>query len=72
MILDDINRDIEVMKLEEEIEREVTKKMDESQKEYVLREKIKAIKEELGDINDKDTDIDLLKDKIRKLNCPKK
>ena len=72
MILDDINRDIEVMKLEEEIEREVTKKMDESQKEYVLREKIKAIKEELGDINDKDTDIDLLKDKLRKLNCPKK
>lgn len=72
MILDDINRDIEVMKLEEEIEREVTKKMDESQKEYVLREKIKAIKEELGDINDKDTDVDLLKDKIRKLNCPKK
>lgn len=72
MILDDINRDIEVMKLEEEIEREVTKKMDESQKEYVLREKIKAIKEELGDINDKDTDIALLKDKIRKLNCPKK
>lgn len=72
MILDDINRDIEVMKLEEEIEREVTKKMDESQKEYVLREKIKAIKEELGDINDKDTDIDLLKDKIRKLNCQKK
>ena len=72
MILDDINRDIEVMKLEEEIEREVTKKMDESQKEYVLREKIKAIKEELGDINDKDTDIDLLKGKIRKLNCPKK
>lgn len=72
MILDDINRDIEVMKLEEEIEREVTKKIDESQKEYVLREKIKAIKEELGDINDKDTDIDLLKDKIRKLNCPKK
>lgn len=72
MILDDINRDIEVMKLEEEIEREVTKKMDESQKEYVLREKIKAIKEELGDINDKDTDIDLLKDKIRRLNCPKK
>lgn len=72
MILDDINRDIEVMKLEEEIEQEVTKKLDESQKEYVLREKIKAIKEELGDINDKDIDIDLLRNKINKLKCPKK
>ncbi len=72
MILDDINRDIEVMKLEEEIEQEVTKKLDESQKEYVLREKIKAIKEELGDINDKDTDIDLLRSKINKLKCPRK
>lgn len=72
MILDDINRDIEVMKLEKQIELEVNKQLEESQKEFVLREKIKVIKEELGDVNDKDTEIDSLKDSVNKLKCSNK
>ena len=72
MILDDINRDMEILKLEKQIESEVTKQLEDSQKEYVLREKIKAIKEELGEVNDKDTDIESLKEKINKLKCPRK
>ncbi len=72
MILDDINRDIEVNKLEKELELEVNKQLEESQKEFVLREKIKVIKQELGDINDKDDEIDSLRKKIQDLKCPKK
>jgi len=72
MILDDINRDMEIIKLEKQIEEEVTKQLDESQREFVLREKIKVIKEELGDINDKDSEIDNLKNEIESLGCPKK
>jgi len=72
MILDDINRDIEILKLEHKIEEEVTKQLDESQKEFVLREKIRVIKEELGDTNDKDTEIDSLREKIEELSCPEK
>jgi len=72
MILDDINRDMEIIKLEKQIEEEVTKQLDESQKEFVLREKIRVIKEELGDVNDKDSEIDNLKDEIESLGCPKK
>jgi len=72
MILDDINRDIEVMKLEKQIESEVTKQLEDSQKEFVLREKIKAIKEELGDINDKDDEIESIREKINNLGCPLK
>ena len=72
MILDDINRDIEVMKLEKQIESQVTKELENSQKEFVLREKIKVIKSELGDVNDRDTEIENLKDKAKKLKCPKK
>jgi len=72
MILDDINRDMEIIKLEKQIEEEVTKQLDESQKEFVLREKIKVIKEELGESNDKDSEVDSLKEEINLINCPKK
>ena len=72
MILDDINRDMEIIKLEKQIEEQVTKQLDESQREFVLREKIKVIKEELGDVNDKDSEVDSLKSEIEALECPKK
>ncbi len=72
MILDDINNDMEILKLEKQIEDEVSKQLDESQKEFVLREKIRVIKEELGDINDRDSEIDELRKEIEKLNCPEK
>lgn len=36
----------------------VRKKIDENQKEYILREKLRAIKEELGDISPVEQDVD--------------
>ncbi|MBE6150479.1 MAG: endopeptidase La [Firmicutes bacterium] len=72
MILDDINRDIEVLKLEKQIELEVNKGIEESQKEFILREKIRVIKEELGDVHDKETEVDELRLKANSLDCPSK
>lgn len=72
MILDDINRDIEVLKLEKQIEMEVNKGIEESQKEFVLREKIRVIKEELGDVHDKESEVDELRKKANSLDCPSK
>jgi len=72
MILDDINRDIEVLKLEKQIEMEVNKGLEESQKEFVLREKIRVIKEELGDVHDKESEVDELRKKANSLDCPSK
>lgn len=69
MILEDINRDMEIIKLEKNIENEVTKDLDKSQKDYILREKIRVIKEELGDISDKDAEVDRIKESIDSLNC---
>jgi ATP-dependent Lon protease len=46
---------------------EVHGKMEQAQKEYYLREKIKAIHEELGDKVDKDTEVDELRAQIRKM-----
>lgn len=70
MILDDINRDIEILRLEQKIEANVAVGLEQSQKEFVLREKIKAIREELGE--EEQNEAEILKDKINSLDCPKK
>ena len=44
-----IMREIEIMELERRIGQRVRKQMDKAQKEYYLREQIKAIQKELGD-----------------------
>lgn len=44
-----INVELEQAKLDREIEKKTSKAMDDSQKEYYLREKIRVISEELGD-----------------------
>ena len=72
MILDDINQDMEIVKLEEKIEDEVNKSLEESQKEFVLREKIKVIKEELGEMDTKEQELVELEEKIKNLKCPPK
>lgn len=50
--------------LEQKINNKVKDRMEESQKEYYLREKMRAIKEELGDVPDSDKDIENLRKKI--------
>lgn len=72
MLLDDINQDLEIIKLEKKIEDEVRVQLDEAQKEFVLREKLKAIKSELGDVSSIDDEIEELSYKIDKLSCPPK
>lgn len=72
MIIQDINKDLEIAKLEKQIDDRLSYEIEKSQKEYVLREKIRIIKEELGDINDKDSEINDLRVKINNLKCNKK
>lgn len=69
MILDDINKDIEILKLEQKIEASVAEKMDETQKEFFLKEKIKSIREELGEEEQNESEV--IKEKILALKCPK-
>ena len=72
MLFEDIKTEEEIIELDKKIEGKLKDSLDKSQKEFILREKIKLIKEELGDINIKETDIDVLKDKINKLKCSNK
>ena len=70
MLLQDIKDELEIIELENKIDLDLRKKLDDSQKEYFLREKIRIIKEELGDINSKESEIEELKAQINSLNCP--
>lgn len=72
MILEDINNDLEILELEQDIESKVTSSLEKSQKEFILKEKIKIIKEELGEGFNSDQEIDELKEKAKKLKAPKK
>lgn len=71
-LLSDIYRETQMYEIEKEIDLKVKHGIDESQKEFILREKIKTIKEELGDTNSKDIEIDIIREKISNLNIPQK
>ena len=67
-----IDSEIEIAKLEMSLNREVREKMDKQQKEYYLREKIKVIHRELCDKIDRDTEVEELRAKVKKMKLPKK
>lgn len=71
MILEDLQKQKYFAGLEAKIDEEVKKSINESQKEYYLREKMKAIQDELGDRAKKESDIDQLREKIKKAKMPK-
>lgn len=57
----------EILVIEEKISEKTKLGMDENQKEYYLRERIKAIKEELGENDDTETESFELRKKIKEL-----
>lgn len=66
-----LETEVDIANLEAKLNKEVRGKMDKQQREYYLREKIKAIHEELGDKVDKDTEVQELRDKIKKMGLDK-
>lgn len=71
-LIEDMNEDIKFIELEQKIEEQVEKELTESQKEYFLREKIKLMQQELGEVNSKDDEIVKFKNKCSKLKCSPK
>ena len=68
-IIEDMSRDLKFIELEQKIEAQVDKELDETQKEYFLREKIKLMQEEIGEAKSKDSEVSRLSKKISKLKC---
>lgn len=62
--LQEIESEKQLSKIDEKIDEIVKERIEENQKEYYLREKIRAIKEELGDVVDTDKDIEAIRKRL--------
>ena len=67
MLIGILSNELEVLTIEKEIQAQVSKNIDENQKEYYLREQLKVIRSELGE-DTEDDDIENYKNKILALN----
>ncbi len=65
-----LTRQLEVLKMRERINSQIKEEMGKNQREYVLRQQLKAIKEELGEDDGDQGDLDGLEDRIAKANLP--
>jgi ATP-dependent Lon protease len=65
-----LSRQLEILKVREKINTQVQEEMGRNQREYVLRQQLKAIKEELGELDDSTGDVDEFKEKITKAEMP--
>lgn len=66
-----LQKEIELLRIEDKINQRVKKQINKVQKEYYLKEQLKAIQKELGEEDDISADIDDYKEKILKLKLPK-
>ena len=71
-LLEDFELNKELTDLEDKINQEVKKSIDQSQKEYYLREKMKAIQNELGDKARQDEEVEEFRKKIEESQMPER
>src|SRR5215467_1391004 len=69
-VLSFLSRQHEVLKVREKINSQVQEEMGRNQREYVLRQQLKAIKEELGEIDETGGDLDDFREKIVAAKMP--
>lgn len=65
-----LTREIQVSQMQAKIQSQAKEEMDRTQREYFLREQMRAIKSELGDMEETAEEIDELRDKLKKAKMP--
>jgi ATP-dependent Lon protease len=69
LVLAMVNRQLELLRVKKEISHMVQEEMGKSQREYILRQQMKTIREELGESSD-DDEVEELRERIRLANVP--
>ncbi|EJL23162.1 endopeptidase La [Brevibacillus sp. BC25] len=72
ILLTILNNEREVLELERKIGNRVKKQMERTQKEYYLREQMKAIQKELGDKDGRQGEVDELRAQLEKSDAPER
>ena len=70
LVISSIESEKVINEIEESINRKVRESIDENQREYYLREKLRAIKEELGDSVPKEDDAESIREELQKNPYP--
>lgn len=65
-VINYLGRDLEIAKMSKEIQDKVKSDVEKSQREYFLRQQLKTIQKELGELSDQEKDIQELKDRLEK------
>ncbi len=65
-----LSREVELLGMQQKIHDAAQEEMSKTQREYYLREQLKAIQKELGDIDEKAEEVNEIKDKIAKSKMP--
>lgn len=65
-----LNREVETLELSSRIQTHVKEGIDKTQREYYLREQLKAIQKELGETDDRFTEIEEIRKKILEAKMP--
>ena len=63
-----LSNEVEILKIRAEFQNQVKARIDKNQKEYILREQLKLIREELGEDNVQ-SEIESFKEKAEKLRA---
>ena len=70
-LCDILARELEILELEKKISGQVRKQMEKTQKEYYLREQMKAIQKELGDKDERMAEVEEYRRRLAALELPK-
>ncbi len=70
LVLELLNRKREILKLSSKIDSAVKGEMSKTQREYYLRQQLKAIKEELGELGEEEEELDELGERLKKAGLP--
>jgi len=65
-----LNKELQILELGSKIQKDVQGELNKTQRQYYLREQLKAIKKELGEYEDESTDIEDLREKLAGLKMP--
>jgi len=65
-----LTREVEVLEMGKQIQTEAKSEMEKVQREFFLREQLKAIKKELGEESEQEIEVKELRDKIQKAGMP--
>ncbi|MFM7204392.1 MAG: endopeptidase La [Myxococcota bacterium] len=65
-----LTKELQVLELSSKIQTEVKGEMEKAQREYFLREQLKAVQKELGEVDDRGEEVEELKRAIKKAKMP--